>query len=359
MTVGYYITAHGYGHAVRSLAVINRLPPEIPVIVRSGIGDDFLDQELRRPAIRAPATFDCGAVQHDSIRVDQRATLARYAAIHADNQRRLDDEVRFLRAHAVQVVVSDSGGFPFRAAQAAGIPSLAVCNFTWVDIYSPYLASYPEYRELIDQMRAEYARATEALALPFSLPMTSFPRRRDIGLVARPFKRIRVELAQHHGIDPRDRWVLVYLGQGPTEFDWSRLHRVNDTRFLVLGREVEPGCGALAAEPRRFGGQNIIASCDAVLAKPGYGTVADCVASGTPLVHARRDDFAESDAIEAGLARWGRALCVDDETFFRGDLAPVLEQVVTREIRAPIEADGIATVVQTIKRLLRGDSAPG
>lgn len=322
MAICFYITAHGYGHAVRELAIINQIPPEIPIILRSMIPAEFVQQELRRPALHAPAAFDCGAVQFDSVNVDAKATLERYASLHAENHRRVDAEMEFLRQHAVRLVVTDVASFPCFVSQQAKIPSVVISNFTWADIYAEHVDRFPEYAPLLKSLRSEYRQATAGLILPFALPMADVPNHRQVGLVCRASRDIRTELAAYHQISTDKRWVLVYIGQGESQFQWERLASATDTVFLVLGREAPQLPNILNANPMRFGGQNIIATCDLVVAKPGYGIVADCVASGTPLLYTSRQDFAEYVALHRDLALWGAGQFVPPEIFYQGDLEP-------------------------------------
>ncbi|MFO0944948.1 MAG: hypothetical protein U1D30_03220 [Planctomycetota bacterium] len=332
MSIGYYITAHGYGHAVRSLAVINAIPADVPVTIVTRVPASFLKEELKRPATIRAESFDCGAVQHDALRVDPRRTLESYAAIHERNQARIDDEVAFVQSQGIQVLAFDAPSFAARVAEKAGIPSVLVSNFSWSDIYADYVQEHPPFRPLLDAMKEEYAAATGALRLPFALPMPDIRQQREGELVCRPCRDLREEIAAHHQVDIEARWVLLYVGQGESGFDWRRLER-SDTVFFLLGQDPPMGSRVVSADAARFGGQNLIASCDMVMAKPGYGIVADCVASGTPLVYTPRHDFAEFLPLHEGLSEWGLGLCVAADSFFRGPLDPIFDQVNGLELR--------------------------
>src|SRR5436305_184456 len=117
----YYVTSHGYGHAVRSCEVIRHLPPELPLLLRTGLPVWFLHSELQnRQHELAPAEFDCGVLGPDSARVDLELTVATLEEIQARNEARLDDEIRFLRDCKARVVICDAPSFPLRVARAAG-----------------------------------------------------------------------------------------------------------------------------------------------------------------------------------------------------------------------------------------------
>ncbi len=59
-----YVTSHGFGHLNRSVAVINRMPPQIPVTIRSHPNlFDHWRERLRRPATLEPHISDVGRVE--------------------------------------------------------------------------------------------------------------------------------------------------------------------------------------------------------------------------------------------------------------------------------------------------------
>src|SRR5574342_361665 len=79
-TIAYYVSAHGYGHGVRSCDIIralNETHPAVTVHMVTLLPASFLSNRTGpgRNRIRA-RSFDVGMVQLDSIRVDVDATLA-------------------------------------------------------------------------------------------------------------------------------------------------------------------------------------------------------------------------------------------------------------------------------------------
>lgn len=347
MAIVYYISAHGFGHAVRSSTVIGQIPEEIPVIVRTEITPVLLREGISRSFRLEPESFDCGAVQSDGFTVDAAATLSRYSDIHLQNSRRLKEEVQFLQSAGAHLVVSDVASFPLVAASTAGIPGIALGNFTWADIYEPLVEGLPSYRSLLEEIRQEYSLATAGLKLPLSLPMADIPQLIDVPLVCGQGEPIRPALAGWLDIDPDLRWVLVYVGQFPLEFDWGRLASYAGWQFLVVGKE-SPASGIVALDPSRFSVPDMFASCDAVLGKPGYGTAADTIGAGLPFVYAMPMGFAESNILDTKLTEWGRAVRVDRETLLKGDVRPALEEAIQASVRVNYETNGAAVCAELI-----------
>jgi L-arabinokinase len=80
---------------------------------------------------------------------------------------------------------------------------------------------------------------------------------------------------------------------------------------------------------------DVLAACDAVLGKLGYGLVADCVASGVGLLYPPRETFREDSITAAEAPRYIRAKEIPIRDFLSGDWAPHLRKL--RELPEPAE----------------------
>ena len=100
MTIAYYITPHGFGHAVRSLEVIRRLllmKPDLRIIIISDLPDFIIEQNVGGALPQRRKRLDVGLVQHDSLRFDLQSTRLTLESLHASHEALLADEVRFLQ----------------------------------------------------------------------------------------------------------------------------------------------------------------------------------------------------------------------------------------------------------------------
>ena len=136
-----YVTSHGFGHLNRSVAVINRIPSDIPVTVRSH--PSLLAhwrEALRRPATLEEHVSDVGALNPpgDSNTTDGLGTLELAARVHVEAMGRVDEEAARLRDEGTAAVLCDAPPVPLVAARRAGVPGFLLANFTWADIYAPH-----------------------------------------------------------------------------------------------------------------------------------------------------------------------------------------------------------------------------
>ncbi|MHC5538764.1 hypothetical protein ACYOEI_11125, partial [Singulisphaera rosea] len=94
-----YVTSHGFGHLNRSVAVINRMPTDIPVTIRCHPNlFDHWQERLRRPATLESHVSDVGALNPpgDSATTDGEGTLKLAAQVHAGAMEGVDDEAETL-----------------------------------------------------------------------------------------------------------------------------------------------------------------------------------------------------------------------------------------------------------------------
>jgi L-arabinokinase len=330
--VAFYITAHGYGHGRRSCDIIrafHRVRPDAAVHVVSGLGEPFLRSQLGPGAYTLRGgSFDVGMVQLDSIRVDVEATLLRAEGVCARRRESVEAEREFLGRHGIGVVVADIPAIPIEAAAGLGIPSLAVGNFSWDWIYEGRCARDPRWGEIVEAFREGYARTGLLLRLPFSPEMNSFPRREDIPLVAAAGRSRRKEIARITGCDPGRKWVLLSF----STLEWgaealARVGEIEDCAFFTVLplRWESPNLHALERERVPF--SDVVASVDAVVSKPGFGILSDCVVNRKPLVYAERSDFREYPVLEEAVGRYLRNVHIPAAELYRGNLRPFLDRL--------------------------------
>ena len=331
-TLAYYVSAHGYGHGVRSCSIvraINRLYPQLAVHVVSGLPASFLCGGIgnAQNPIR-PKSFDIGMVQLDSIRVDIDATLDRVKQLCARREELIAQEAAYLRENQIDLVVADIPAIPIEAAALVGIPRLAVGNFAWDWIYSAYEARDPDWKSVVDIFRKGYAKTDLLLRLPFCEPMTAFPHIKDIPLVASPGQCRREEIAAFTGCDPAKKWILLSF----TTLEWDEealacVERLGDYEFITVKPLEWERCNIHALDRERVSFSSTIASVDAVVSKPGFGIVSDCIANRKPLIYADRSDFLEYPILEAAIRKYIKHIHIPSADLYRGDLRASLERI--------------------------------
>lgn len=332
LSIAYYISAHGYGHGVRScniIRAINELYPQLTVQIISDLPLSFLSGHIgsAQNPVRA-GSYDTGMVQIDSIRVDVEASLAKVEQLYTSRQELVAGESAYLRENSISVIIADIPGIPIESAFNLGIPRLAVGNFSWDWIYSEFITRDLRWKSIVEAFREQYAKTDLLLRLPFCDTMEAFPHIEDIPLVASPGRAQRDVIAKIAGCDPNKKWILLSF----TTLDWSEnalanVEKIRDCEFFTIlplfwvGRNIHP------IDRKLVSFSDMIASVDAVVSKPGFGILSDCIVNQKPLIYAERADFLEYAVLEAAIQKYLRHVHIPAEDLYRGELSPSLDRI--------------------------------
>jgi L-arabinokinase len=335
VSIVFFISGHGFGHASRTIEVINafgHLEPSVTLHIRTSVSPWLFERTLRVPAALHAGETDTGMVQIDSLRLDVRASLTRAREFYSTIEQRTQAEAKFLRGLGARLVVADLPPLGLLAASRAQVPAVAMGNFTWDWIYE----AYPEQPDLApgvpSLIRSAHALADVALRFPMHGGFAGFRTIEDVPLVARHATRGPAEVRATLGLPVDRRLVLVSFGgygldwQSPTPLGSRRHHLVltaSTPEGVALTRaKLGPNTTVIAEHDMHRTGiryEDLLRACDVVASKPGYGIVAECIANQRPLLYTDRGAFIESHALLAAMPRWLRARYVTHERVFGGE----------------------------------------
>jgi UDP:flavonoid glycosyltransferase YjiC (YdhE family) len=341
VAVVFYISGHGFGHASRSIEVINALVdrrPDLGVVVRSQVAP-WLFELTARPTVQLePVETDTGVAQIDSLHLDERETLSRARAFMNTLPDRIKHETSRLRALGATLVIADLPPLGIAAAKAAGIPGVAFGNFTWDWIYSGYEAG-PDLAESIGDI---YRDTTLALRLPMWGGFATMPVVRDLPFVARRSSRDPAEVRRAFGFTADERLVLVSFGGYGLRIDPLVLTRVPGYRVLAPGTFDEQN---VYGKGYRY--EDLVRAVDVVVSKPGYGILSECLANDTALLYTSRGHFLEYDVLVAAMPRVLRCAFIDHDDLFAGRWQTHLDALLAQPAPSESPATNGADVATT------------
>ncbi|BCS32885.1 arabinose kinase [Luteitalea sp. TBR-22] len=305
MAVAFCISGHGFGHASRQVEVINAfgaLRPDVPITIFTEASPWLLDRTVRVPVARRPWAVDTGAIQRDSLRLDIPATLEAARGFEQEADASAVALADALRANGTRVVVCDAPAMPCTAAVLAGARAIVLANFTWDWIYEDFTADHPGFDDLPRRLGRRYAEAEAAWRLPMYGGFSTVRTVLDFPWVARRARRDPSETRRLLGMDQGRPHVLVSFG-GYGVAGMTLAQHDGAPYRLVLSSGAQHGstdapADALHADRDRLEAldlryEDLVAACDVVVSKPGYGIVSECVANGTALLYTDRGRFRE------------------------------------------------------------------
>ena len=341
MTIVFYISGHGFGHASRDVELVNAIAAadgDVRFVVRALIPDWLFTRARTTLDVQKVAT-DTGLVQIDSLRFDEEETVRQAAAFYRTFNERADAEALVLEGARADLVVGDIPPLAFAAAARAGVKSLALGNFTWDWIYGIYPAFDTLAPDVIPAIRAAYATATRALRLPFHggfEPMAAVTD--DIPLIARRSRRDPAETRRLLGVAAGRPFVLASFGAYGAPLPYDAIRASGQFTLLVVEQ--------LAPQGLLY--EDLVAAADVVVSKPGYGIVSECIANNTALLYTSRGHFIEYDVFVAEMPRWLRCRFISQEDLMAGRWAGAISALLAQPAppdRARVDGAEIAAAI--------------
>ena len=342
----FYVSGHGFGHTSRTIAVIHallRARPDARVVVKTSAPSRLFTRTLERKCELVELQCDAGMVQIDSLNVDVAESIRQAVRFQARMPSRIATEAEYLRKTAVDVVVGDIPPLAFAAAHEAGIPSIAIGNFTWDWIYEDYRVDGA--LELARDIRQLYQHATSVLRLPMTGGFVGLERiSRDIPFVARHSTRTQDDVRRALGLPPRAEGkplvLMSFGGYGVARLDTSAVARLNDYTVATTDspsrhNTIEPTEGLLYISEQdvydnglRY--EDLVRGADVIVTKPGYGIISEAIAAGTAMLYTSRGHFVEYDVLVKEMPRYLRAEFIEQKDLLTGNWHAALEKVLSR-----------------------------
>jgi hypothetical protein len=357
------ITAHGFGHVAQVAPIAHALCRHIPnlrVTLQGTVSRAMVEARMPPGCRYIEQAADVALPMDGPLHARWQEGLEVYTAFDAEHEHHLARQRALLLQDRPDLVLASVPWVPLEAARDLGIPAVALCSLSWYDILadSPVGALLPT--SLVEHMRSAYAGADLFIRPAPSMPMAWLPNGRDIGPIAEPRPRDPAGLRARLGIEPDQRLVLMLFGGA------GRV-RLGDEQPLPADVHLLTPDAAVAERRDRVsvigGGQGIggdihvldaLASCDAIITKPGYGTFAEAAGNGIPVLYVPRGDWPEEPYLVDWLAKRvpTRAVAVSD--FAAGRIARPLRELLDCGPVTPVPATGVDEAVGLLADYLRG-----
>jgi hypothetical protein len=352
------ISYHGFGHISQTAPVVNALAQLVPglrVTVRTAAPIAILQQRFQCAFTHLPVALDFGMVMTSAVDVQKDKSAAAYREFHADWEAQVQREALAMRALSPDLLLANIPYLSLAAARLAGIPAVAMCSLNWADIYQHYCGEAGD-SEIHAQMLAAYNSAVCFLQPQPSMPMRNFHNTRRLSPIAKEASNQRAMIDGQLPSAATGKLVLVAMGgmefRLPMEV-WPRMAGVHWLVPAAWGIERED-ISAFEALGLPF--SEVLASCDAVLTKPGYGTFTEAACAGVPVLYAARRDWPEEPHLVQWLRQYDACLEVARSELETGDLADLLQRLwVMPRPPAPIPS-GAVEAARYLRDLLPGDS---
>jgi hypothetical protein len=367
VTIVFSISGHGFGHAARQIEIINALHdarPDVSIVVRTSAARWLFERTLRAPASFEHVETDTGAVQRGALEVDVLDTIRQAEAFHRDLDGRIAYEAAALERIRAHLLVADVPPLAIASADRAGIPGVAIANFTWDWIYAGYAETRLEAPTLVARLRACYALATEGWRLPMHGGFDGIYTLRDLPFVARHGRRDPTTVRSSLGLPRTTPLALVSFGgfraaSIDVEAAARSLHGIAE--LVLTSKDAFPAIAGVHRVDERamyesgFRYEDLVRAVDIVVSKPGYGIISECVANDAALLYTSRGRFQEYDVLVAEMPKCLRCAFLAQDPLRGGNWREAVVELLAQPHVSPRPAtNGAEVAAGWLSELLPG-----
>lgn len=346
------ISSHGYGHVSQTSAVVNALVllmPELRVTVRTAAPHAFLLQRFQCEFQHLPVAFDFGMKMANAVDVQVAESAAAYREFHADWQHKVEHEAEVMRSLKPDLLLANVPYLSLAAAQQARVRAVGMCSLNWADIYQHYCADDAAFPAVHGQMLEAYTGAERFLKVQPAMEMPDFGNTLGISPIARSGRALRCHIAANSNQVEGEKLVLVAMGgmefRLPVQ-DWPQLPGI---RWIVPQAWDVRRDDTTAFESLRLPFSDVLASCNAVITKPGYGMFTEAACNGVPVLYVTRRDWPEEPCLVQWLRQNAACLEVERGMLLAGELGDALQQLWALPLPPRPDATGAVEAAEFLK----------
>jgi hypothetical protein len=325
ITIAYFITTHGFGHAARASAIMAALHGlnqlinfEIYTLVPAWFFQDSLDSFFRVH----PLKTDIGLIQKSSLEEDLPATLQSLSEFIPFNDTLVGELAEEIKKRSCQIVLCDIAPLGIAIANKAGLPSILIENFTWDWIYQAYSHEYTKFGPIINYFKGIFSSSNFHIQ---TSPVCEPDVRAD--LTTNPISREHSfsihQIREKLSIPENAKAVLITMGGIPTKYDFiTQLRSADDYYFVIPGivskLSLEENV-ILLPHHSTFFHPDLVNACDVVIGKTGYSTVSEVYHAGVPFGYVSRPNFRESGSMAGFIREHISGFEITDQDFSKGN----------------------------------------
>lgn len=301
--------------------------PELSLTVQSQLPATLLRDWIALPFEHQPLWTDPGVPMRNAVDIDPEALRKTYLSLDLSWDAHLAEQRRVIEAVRPDLVLTNSSFLVSAAATACGVPAINLCSLNWADLLAHYTRDEPDLQAIAERLAAAYNTAEAFLRFTPGMPMPRLRRVIDVGPVGRVGQR-RNLAERLDSSEARRRWVLVSMGGMPFPLDLTIWPRHPDLAYLVpQALFVENRPDVRTVEALGLDWIDLLASVDAVITKPGYGTFVEAAIHRIPLLFLERPDWPEEPGMSTWLAQHVPSRGLSRRQLESGDLSADLEAI--------------------------------
>ncbi len=328
VSIAYFITSHGFGHAARASAVMQAMHRNWPFVHFHIFGNTpewfFKDASGVSFTCHRQQT-DVGMVQVSALKIDLPETTEALSRFFPLDENRIAALAGQVCACDCRLIICDISPLGLAVGKNAGIPTVLIENFTWDWIYKPLATVEPRLESPVNYLEPLFKTADCRIQIaPVCRPVQEALQ---MPPVCRKPATAPEDVRKQLGIRHDRQMVLVTMGGTVENHRFidrlqqfgNRVHFVIPDNCPELPARGET-CGNVTLLPHRsdYHHPDLVHAADAVVGKAGYSTVIEVYDAGVPFGYVLNPEFAESEVLARFIASEMQGLPIAGEDFVSG-----------------------------------------
>jgi len=302
MNIAFFISSHGFGHAARACAIMEKISKKYDVkfTIFSSTPEWFFNKSLQISYDYVEMQTDVGLIQNSPFEEDLQETLIALEKFYPIRSEFSESVKKALIKKGIEVVFCDISPLGMIVSSELGIPAILIENFTWEWIYEKYIEEYPAFRLYIDYLNDVNKYATLHFSCePYCI---NYP---DSIKIAPVFRETRIEgLEIRNQLNVKEDEVLVLITMGGIPINQINIQRNMESshiKFLIpTTKNCKDNSGNFIFLPHNhsFFHPDLVKASDIIIGKLGYSTIAEVISLNKPFLFVKRESFRESKVLE-------------------------------------------------------------
>ncbi len=355
--ISFFISAHGYGHASRSAAVMAELvaiAPELEINIFTTVPESLFRQSLPMPFHYLAMETDVGFVQLNALSEDLQATLARLDQFYPIAKERIEKVSSISSVRKSQLIVSDISPLGIVVAEALGIPSLLIENFTWDWLYEELIEESPRLGVHSVYLRDIFAEATYHVQAD---PVCELkPHAIVVSPVSRKPRTPREQIRRELSVPEESSVLLLTMGGTSTCYNLPAALRENSALTVIIPgggkHEVREDNIILLPKHSQFFHPDLIDAADAVIGKLGYSTLAEIYYAGCPYGYILRERSREARVLAQFVKQQMIGIPLTASEFEAGSWLEIIPDLFQLPRRKRESKNGAHMIAQFIREVI-------
>jgi hypothetical protein len=300
--IGVFISGHGFGHGTRTCAILKEITSFIPCDfdIFSNLPTWFFQQNLSSLNFTLHhIKTDIGLVQETPFLHDLYETVNQLKEFVRFDSKDFIFCEQLVRRKKHDLLISDISPLGLEVGFKTGVANVLIENFTWDWIYQIYTETALDFLPIIEVLEKSYSYANLRIKVtPFCDSKTRSIKTPPVSReVIKTPKEIREKLKIEQGM----KVILLTTGGITKKFDLiDKMKRQKDVVFITAGDIQKTTLDKnIISIPIKsdFHYPDLVNAVNLVAGKAGYGTIAECWSTNTPLLGCYRNNFRESEVL--------------------------------------------------------------